>query len=487
MRVVSMLEVSEPKVWAELAAVLDLDVLLEPGEGQRVARDDGALIRALQDVGVSVLVRYAHRSVAELEAAREALGAKVAGLRAEVQRVLFSAQRHALDGVVRADHAWDPEHDGDAARLLVGMGLLAPAVVDGAVAEGRFRLHPDLPSPPAVAYDFDDALMDETDDLPEASTRPIPLLSDLASLAAALQRRPARRTHAGSLGKADARVLGRQLADEELEASGEFEIHPRWGRALVALEALGAVSLDPIRRELFVDLGLEDVLAGSTEDALDRFVHKVIDRDLHVAVPAVREALRQAGDGAVDELVFLELLGDQHRDVLFPPWWVDGRAVYPNPDGGPPRLYDEGGWERVEHRMVGVVLKRLERLGLVRRAPGVFAATADGRRWAGAVDAPAPPLWVTSDLEVLVPPDALTPWERFQLERLSRCLSRDTVDRYRLDRESLAHWLATHEVDEALDLLRRRAPGVPPSVVQTLDEWARAACRVVLRRGVLLD
>lgn len=489
MRVTSVLQVADPAAWDELAAVLDLDALLAPADPdrplEREARDDAATLAALQSAGLRPLVRYAHRGHAEEEAAQHALEERVAGFRGEVRRVLISAQRHALDGTVRADHAWDPVHDAESARILMGAGLLAPDVQDGTIVPGRFRLHPDLPPPPPVPYDFAEAIMDETDDLSEPAVPLVPLLSDLASVAAALQHRTVRRTHAGPVGKADARALGRQLADEALMESGDMEGHPRWGRALAALEALGAVSLDPITRELFVDLGLDDALAGAVEDAIDRFVHKVVDRDLHVVVPAVREALRQADHGAVDELVFLELLGAQHRDVLFPPWIRDGRPVYPNPDDGLPRPWDDDGWERVEHRMILLVLSRLERLGLLRRAPGIFAGTPDGRRWAGVESPPPPPLWVTSDLEVVVPPDALTPWERFQMERLGRCVGRDVVDRYRLDRAFLAHWLSTHELEQALDLLRRRAPGVPAGVVETLSEWARAATRIVLLRGVL--
>jgi len=489
MRVTSVLQVADAAMWKELAAVLDLDALLAAAVSplEREASDDAAVLAALHGVGMKPLVRYAHRGSDEVVAAKQVLGQRIRGLRSEVRSVLVSAQRHARDGVARADHAWDPEVDGDAARILMGSGFLAPDVRDGAVVAGSFRLHPDLPPPPDVPYDFADAVMDETEDLPEPSVRLIPLLSDAASVAAALQHKPARRTHAGTVGKTDARALGRQLADEDLQTSGDLETHPRWGRALAALEALGAVSLDPITRELFVDLGLDDVLRGTAEDAVDRFVHKVVDHDLHVVVPAVRHALRQAGPGAVDELVFYELLGEQHRDVLFPPWWRDDHAIYPNPDGGQPRRYDQDGWERVERRMVKVVLKRLERLGLIRRAPGVFAGTPDGRRWAGVDRAPPPPLWVTSDLEVVVPPDALTPWERFQMERLGRCVSRDVVDRYRLDRTYLAHWLSTHELSEALDLLHRRAPGVPAGVVETLTEWARAVTRLVLVRGVLRE
>ena len=68
----------------------------------------------------------------------------------------------------------------------------------------------------------------------------------------------------------------------------------------------------------------------------------------------------------------------------------------------------------------------------------------------------------------VVPPDAVTPWERFQIERLGR-------------------WLATHELDEALDLLRRRCPAVPPVVEDTLRQWARGATRIVLTTGIVVE
>ena len=123
---------------------------------------------------------------------------------------------------------------------------------------------------------------------------------------------------------------------------------------------------------------------------------------------------------------------------------------------------------------------------LIRRAPGVFAGTPDGRRWAGLGATQPPPVWVTSDLELMVPPDAVTPWERFQLERLGVCLSRDVVDRYRLQRPALKRWLATHDIDEAIELLGRRAPGLPTGVVHTLESWARSETRICLVRGVLL-
>jgi len=185
--------------------------------------------------------------------------------------------------------------------------------------------------------------------------------------------------------------------------------------------------------------------------------------------------------------VFLELVCTQHREVLFPSWSREGERIYPVLEGETARPYDEEGFERIEAPLIRRVLHRAEHVGLIRRAPGVFASTADGRRWAGAPALPDAPVWVSSDLEVMVPPDSITPWERFQLERLGRCLGRDVVDRYRLERSGLVAWLSTHDLDEALDLLRRRCPALPVTVVDTLTEWTRSAMRVVLTRGVLIE
>ena len=41
-------------------------------------------------------------------------------------------------------------------------------------------------------------------------------------------------------------------------------------------------------------------------------------------------------------------------------------------------------------------------------------------------------------------------------------------------------------MSEALELLRRRCPGVPSVVIETLEGWAAAAQQIVVTRGVLL-
>lgn len=487
----SVLEVAEPSLWAELEA----RVALEPHLGEHLDATRRVVLRTfetealprLQQAGVFVLVRYARRDAVEARRVRDDLAQRVAALPFDARRVLHAAQRHALDAVVIGSHAWDPVNDAPSVRALYGAGLLEPISEGPTPHAGRYHLHPDLPPPPEVPYDFEEAVMPETDDLAAPGPSPLALLHDLAGLAAALDHVAPRRTHQGAVARADARRLGRRLGSDDLANDGDLEGHPRWARALRALEALGAVSMDPIDRTLHLDHGLEPTLAGTDQDALDRLVHKLVERDLHVVLPALRTALHQAGNDAIDEVLFLEILREQQRDVLFTPWRRDGTEIYPAIGEEPLRPFDEEGFDTVEAPMIRDVLARVARLGLIRRAPGVFAATEPGRRWAGVDPGPQPPIWVSSDLEVVVPPDAITPWERFQLERLGRCVGRDVVDRYRLDRKGVQAWLSTHALDEALDLLRRRGPAVPATVVDTLTAWARSAERVVLVRGVLLE
>jgi hypothetical protein len=235
---------------------------------------------------------------------------------------------------------------------------------------------------------------------------------------------------------------------------------------------------------------MEDTLAGTTAEAIDRLVHRLVDPDLQAAIPAVRTALAHAcgpGDGAVDALIFRELLAQQQRDVLHAPWHRDGRDVYPMSERDEHGLpFDDEHFELVEGRMLDALLRILDRLGLVRRADGVFAPTPDGRLWALGAPEQRPPVWISSDLGVTVPPGGITPWERYQLERLGRCTQRDVVDTYVLEREGLAAWLATHELEDAEELLARRCPSVPVTVLGTLRAWADSAMRLTLTRGVLL-
>ncbi|HMV68899.1 MAG TPA: hypothetical protein PKA64_18770, partial [Myxococcota bacterium] len=198
MRAVSILEVAEPAVWAELEVVvpdLDAHVAEVLDDRRRVMRAsfDRVALPALRD---RVLVRHARREVSEEVRAHRA--DEVAALTSERRRVLIAAQRHALDGVVIGRQAWDPLHDAGSVRWLVGAGMLAPTSDDVAPYEGRYAVDPDLPPPPEVAYDLGDAVMDAPDDLAPATAGVVQLLHDMASLAAALEHVPAKVTHQGT-------------------------------------------------------------------------------------------------------------------------------------------------------------------------------------------------------------------------------------------------------------------------------------------------
>ncbi len=491
-RVVTQLRVRDERLWSELGAVVDLDHGTRPTADPLVrealpAFEREALPR-LKAQGIGVLVRYARRTAAQIEAAHAELEAVVAGQPREARALLHRAQRHARAGIVLGSRVWDPEFDSRHVRSLVGAGLLEAMPGEQPHPWGPYRLHPDLPDPPSVAYDFTEAVMPETDDLSSPRESLVDLLHDLAAFTAATSLHPPRRTHGGSLDKATTRKLGRRLADEEVARSGE--LGHRWLRAVHALEALGAISMDPIQRTLSVEPGLEETLAGTTAEAIDRLIHRLVDPDLQGVIPAIRAALADAcapGEGALDALIFREELARQHRDVLHAPWHRDGRQVYPmaqHDEVGLP--FDDEHFELVEARMIDALLRLLDRLGLVRRADGVFAPTADGRLWARGEPEQRPPVWISSDLGVTVPPGSITPWERFQLERLGRCTRRDVVDTYVLERDGLAAWLATHDVDDAIALLTRRCPAVPDTVLGTLRAWADSALRITLTRGVLV-
>ena len=485
-RVVTVCAVQDPAIWEEIAALCDLelhtDAVLSPTE-RAVHRSFETDV--VPTIPGGVLTRYARRSVQEIAQSRDALRQTLDKMRSDVRRTLESAQRHALDdGIVFGVHAWDPEHDAPAVRALVGAELLMPMPDGDTLAyAGRYRLNPDLPSPPPVPYDFSEAVMERTDDLSSPLPGPIQLLQDIATLASCLTIVPAKRTLAGTITVASEKQLCSRLA--YVPSAGGIEKDHRWGRAFRALSALGVIHTDAVSRRVEIDVGLEATLSGTTVDATDRFVHRLLDRDMHVLLPAIRSSIAQAGDGAIDEMIFSEVLRDQHRDVLFPTWTRNGRDWYPVL-GDHPTPKDDAGWEMLEETLISKALDRCRRIGLIQRAPGVFCGTEDGRRWAGAPPQPAPPIWVSSDLEILVPPDAITPWERYQFERFAACLQRDTVDRYALRKIDLVRWLSTHDVGEAIEILNRRAPSLPLTVVEALQLWAESASRIVLTRGVLL-
>lgn len=485
----SEVAVREVALWADLLAEPSFARLLEPADPAHPLRRrvragaEGAVARALEGRALVCFAR-APRSAPPAPLAAPPFPLPPAAL-----RVRDAAARHADDGYVFGLHAWDPLRDADAVRALVGAGQLVPAPLEGAPPgdfDGRYRLGPGVEAPPPPALDWEDAaLRPVPDDLPPAGPGPVALLHDAAALAAAIEAVQPRRTVAGPLTKPDARRLGERLGEPALGTALSLEAHPRWSIALRALEALGAVRADPLHANtLSLDAGLDSTLAGDDGAATDRLLRRVIDRDLHPGLPLVRAALAAVGDAAVDEVIFADLLREGARELFFPRWERDGHAIYPTLPGEQARPWTDASWEEVELGLVKRLLARLARVGVLRRVPGVFAATPDGRRWASGPPGPRPPVWVSGDLELIVPPDALTPGERLQVERLGRCVARGVVDRYRLERAGYQRWRAAHGPAELRDLLERRAPGVPTGWQDTLDAWEHAVSAITLTHGL---
>ncbi|MCK6525669.1 hypothetical protein L6R49_30055, partial [Myxococcota bacterium] len=276
--------------------------------------------------------------------------------------------------------------------------------------------------------------------------------------------------------------LGRRLADPGLSRAGRLaDASPRWQLAVRVAEALGLWEHDPFTRALLPAQRVERLLSQGPSARFDGLARRVVEQDARPLIPALRAALRAAGDQAIDEVVLRELLFEQHRDVLYAPWGQIGPRFYPCPPEATPTLYDDDGFEEIEGRLLTRAIDSLARLGLVLRAPGVLAATAEGRVWAGLdPSGPIPRLLLSADLELVVPPGALPPWERLLVELATSPVSRDVVDRLRLGRADLERCLGYVPVSTLLELLERRVGhALPPSVVEALTLWARPWERVV--------
>lgn len=384
-------------------------------------------------------------------------------------------QRRARGRDALGGRSWDPHAEASAISALIEAELIE---ITGDDWLGTLRLAEDLPPPPPVPYDFEEALMPPTEDLEQPGPRLDAVLGDVAALAAAFAAHPPRRTLAGSLDVATMKRVGRLLADPGLTERGRLQDgDPRWLRALRLAELLGLVEQHEIDRQLRPTPALREALERPMAERYDDLLRRGTDPDLHPLLPPLRAALRQADTQAVDELIFLELLAAQHRDVLHSPWGQIGVRLYPQLPGELPLPYTDEAFAWIEGQAFEAVRDRAARLGLLRIAPGVFAATAAGRAWAGLPPVQAPPKLVLSpNLELLAPPGALPPWDRYRFEQLAPAVQRDVVDRHRVTRRSVRQWLQRWTIDDGLALLETHAAhGVPDNVSTTLRSWARAA------------
>jgi len=441
----------------------------------------GPLERALKARGEPLSVRVlAPEEPTETEAApsRRALH----DLPPKLLTVLTRALRLAEEGVFLGTRAWDPHSEARAVDTLVSVGLITPLDDESLPRWGRYRLAPGLPEPEPVAYALQDAVMAPPEDLTRRGPSLLALEQDLAVFLAGVAAAGVRRTVDGHLDVAGARRLGRRLADPGLSRGGRLtNASPRWQMAARVVEALGLWECDPLSRALLPAQRVQRLLSQGPAARFDGLARRVVEQDARPLIPAVRAALRAAGEQAIDEVVLRALLTEQHRDVLFAPWGQVGARFYPCPPEATPTLYDEDGFDEVEGPLLSRAIDALARLGLVTRAPGVFAATAEGRVWAGLdPTGPTPRLLLSADLELVVPPGALPPWERLVVELATSPVSRDVVDRLRLGRVELERALGYVPLSTLLTVLESRVGhSLPPSVVEALQLWARPWERIV--------
>jgi hypothetical protein len=479
------LRVADPSVWATLEALAPVAehsiAELDPCLRRVGTRLKGPLERALKARGEPLRVRVlAPEEPSETEAAPARRA--VDDLPPKLLTVLTRAQRLAEEGVFLGTRAWDPHSEARAVEALVNVGLITALDDESLPRWGRYRLAPGLPEPAPVPYNFEDAVMPPTDDLARRGPSLFALEQDLAVFLAGLAASGVRRTVDGYPDAHGARRLGRRLLDPELARWGRLELaSPRWQMAERVVEALGLWECDPLSRALLPAQRVQRLLSQGPAARFDGLARRVVEHDARPLIPALRAALRAAGEQAIDEVVLRALLAEQHRDLLFAPWGQVGDRFYPCPPEATPTLYDDEGFDEVEGPLLSRAIDALARLGLVTRAPGVFAATAEGRVWAGLdPTGPTPRLSLSGDLELIVPPGALPPWERFVVELATSPVSRDVVDRLRLGRVELERALGYVPLTTLLSVLESRVGhSLPASVVRALQLWARPWERIV--------
>lgn len=476
--------VAHPAIWEEIRTLLPLDpaVVAEHGPREREvdAAIEGPLRQALERSGRTLLRREPEPPLPTRVSPGPAVRAALEALSPAARSLLHRVQRRATEGFVSGAAAWDPHAEARPIAELVAAGLMAPLTAE-ADPLGPWQLREALPPPPEVVYDFAESFMDPPEDLPALAEPIVPPDEDLGVVAAALRRHPLRVTHALTPEVSGTKALGRRLADPALARTGRLDDgDARWRRALDALRILGALRVDELSRELRLTERLLELFALRPAERADRLLRRALDPAILPLLAPIRAALRQADTLAVDTVVFLDLLHQQHRDVLFSPWGQVGIRTYPRIADDPIVVYNEDNFEDLEGVALQRLLHGLARMGMIRTAPGVFAATRAGRAWAGCPAGPRPPIHVTPDLEILVPPGALEAGGRYRLELLAHPTRRDVVDSLRLRRPDLELWLTQYSLDEALALLdERSAHGLPLAVREALTAWAEAAERVV--------
>ncbi|MCK6518140.1 hypothetical protein L6R46_24165 [Myxococcota bacterium] len=276
---------------------------------------------------------------------------------------------------------------------------------------------------------------------------------DAVVVAAALEANPLGLNRDGNARKdVRRRVLG-ALGDDEL----------RWELALSYARAVGLAR--PAVGRLY---GFPESRARALVDPV-----AVLEPEL---APAARALLSLIDDRWLCLEPTLTTLSQHARQVLCSPDPSGGYAEHPG------TRFGLTGWSRVEAPRLRLAADALHRLGIVeatRDAAGVVEL-----RRAGEPRRLTPGFMLTPDLAVLVGVGELPLDQYGRLCRLAPYTGGDRVHMHRITQEGVAADLAAGHTDTLEFLTERSRVGMPWSVKQTLQGWARSAERITLFTGV---
>lgn len=190
---------------------------------------------------------------------------------------------------------------------------------------------------------------------------------------------------------------------------------------------------------------------------------------------AARALLRLVDEAWVDFAALLLLLRDQTRQVLSSPGPSNAYAEHPS------TRFDDAGWARVETPLFVQAADGLTRLALLEGcwdAKGILAL-----RRAGESPKMPPGFLLTPDLDILIGAWELPTPDYGRLCRLAPFVMGERVHRHKLTKEGVAADIAAGYADATDFLARHSRTGLPYSVRQSVEQWARSAERITVLSG----
>ncbi|MCK6521892.1 hypothetical protein L6R49_10675 [Myxococcota bacterium] len=414
----------------------------------------------MSDKSIQRLVRaYDSAFLARMTLSPEAIGdpaqlcAAAPGLD-EVSRDLLDLLLLTVDATGAVDQRFRPLIEAQGEALWRG-GFILPhtapglgATIDPRHYAAACRVNPGLKRRTPL-----NERLPRLDEAPVPHSPPADARWDAVVVAAALEANPLSLNRDGNARKdVRRRVLG-ALGDDEL----------RWELALSYARAVGLAR--PAVGRLY---GFPEARARALVDPV-----AVLDPEL---APAARTLLTLIDDRWLRLEPTLTLLSQHARQVLSSPDTAGGYADHPG------TRFDLTGWSRVEAPRLRLAADALHRIGIVeatRDAAGVVEL-----RRAGEPRRIPPGFMLTPDLAVLVGVGELPLDQYGRLCRLAPYTGGDRVHMHRITQEGVAADLAAGHTDTLEFLTERSRVGMPWSVKQTLQGWARSAERITLFTGV---